>query len=453
MTDPAVGTRHAPEHGGGASVGGTGVGGAGIGRDGDGHRSGHRPPPRPTSLAGAAAGVLLVTSLVLALSELSGDRQRLAGVGISLLFEALGVGLLVLGRHRRAAAAGVVLTAIGVVPLLVYLFVDVRNPANTIDDVGSFTSTATLVLLISAALWLVAYVAGPGRRHGFYLGAALVALWLVAVVQIVDSPLSQFADGFAAGPVAVDETFDSETFDSESSTEFDDEFSTEFDDELSTEFDDEFGQGFDDELGEGFPIDPGDGFPQPDDPSGELGWASLGFGLTYLALGAARDRRGDHRQATVLLAVCAPILVLAVSFLGGTLEAVGSSLLAIAIGTVAVVVGTRSDRRFTSWAGTAAIVLGVLVLVERAVGESARASAAVLLAIGLAVALGARALEPDGGPGHPTAADEPGPGPTGRSAWPSVPPAAPPSGPAQPWSQVPPRPPIVGPPGSMQPPS
>lgn len=176
---------------------------------------GDRPPPRISSLAGAAAGLLLLSSLGLFLTEITGDQQRLGGVAVSLLFEGIGVALLLLNRDQRTATAGVALTAIGIVPLLIYLFVDVRNPDRTINDVSSFTSTTTLILLIAASLWLVAYFAGPGRRYGFYLGAALLALWLVAVVQIVDSPLNQVFDGFSTSSsfTPVDPGFDGTTTD------------------------------------------------------------------------------------------------------------------------------------------------------------------------------------------------------------------------------------------------
>lgn len=156
----------------------------------EGPGPGERPPPRWTSIAGAVGAALLVGSLGSMLAEL-GDRRRLGGIAIGLLFQVLGVALLVVNRGRRSATAGVGLTAIGLVPLLIFLFVDVDNPSTTIDSVGDFTRTATLILLAAAAIWFVAYRFGPSRGYAIYLAGALLALWLVAVVQIVNQPLVQ----------------------------------------------------------------------------------------------------------------------------------------------------------------------------------------------------------------------------------------------------------------------
>lgn len=154
------------------------------------------------------------------------------------------------------------------IPLLVYLFVDVREPGKTISDVGSFTSTATLILLVAAGLWLAAYLIGPGKRYGFYLGAALLAIWLVAVVQIVDAPLSQLfgrAQSFTSvGPVSPgldDPSFDDPGFDPSAND--------------PTFADPTFqGPGFDDPSATSY---------GPENPSTELGIVSLLFGGTYPA--------------------------------------------------------------------------------------------------------------------------------------------------------------------------
>ncbi len=341
--------------------------------------------------------------------------------------------LLLLNRDQRTATAGVALTAIGIVPLLIYLFVDVRNPDRTINDVSSFTSTTTLILLIAASLWLVAYFAGPGRRYGFYLGAALLALWLVAVVQIVDSPLNQVFDGFSTSSpfTPVDPSFDGTTTD---------EFGT----------GDEFNQ-FDEQF-----------LPEPENPSTQLGWASLVFGGAYLAGAAWRDRRRDHRQATVLFAVAVPILTLGVVFLSEPFDTSGAAVLGIGLGAVAVWVGTRTGRRFTSWYGTLAVVIGSLVLVAEALGESPRASGLALLVVGLVVALVASRLDRTGRMGSVSSGPAPAGqlypgGPPGGPGWQTGPPAQGPPG-APPWGQgapptSPPDPAWGGPPLTPAPPT
>lgn len=354
--------------------------------------SGDRPAPRLDTLLGAGAGLLLLVSLSLFLSELGGDKQRIGGIVIALLFEVIGVALLVLDRDRRSSTAGVTLTAVGVVPLLVYLFVDVRHPGDTIDSAGSFTSTATGILLVAAGLWLAAYFFGPGRRFAFYLGAALLALWLVSVVQILNTSVGRSFDGF--GPTALLSpgitdaggsagTGQTDSFGNSGSSTFGpDDFNS---DDFNSS--DQFTPN---------PVLPGenggrltDSGGRTNDPTNDLGVASLLFGGTYLAAAAWRDHRRDQRQATALLAVALPILSLGVFQLRGELEPSGAAVLAIVLGTVAAFMGTRAHRRFTSWYGTFAAAVGIVVLVAEAIGDSARASALALLVLGLAAAVAA----------------------------------------------------------------
>ena len=147
--------------------------------------------------------MFLVISLVSFLTEIGGSNMRVTGLVLSLLFEVIGVTLLVLSRGGRSQTAGVALTAAGVIPLMIFLFVDVRNPSRTISSVGDFTSTATLVLVAAAVLWLVAHLFSPGRHHALYLGAALVAIWLAFTVQIVRQPLQDVTGLFGLGGTSV----------------------------------------------------------------------------------------------------------------------------------------------------------------------------------------------------------------------------------------------------------
>lgn len=381
-----------------------------------------RPPPGVASLAGAAAGLFLLASLALFLSELGGDSRRIGGIVLSLLFEALGVGLLLINRSQRSATAGVALTAIGIIPLLVYLFVDVKNPSRTVDSVSSFTSTATAILVLAALLWLAAYAFGPSRRYGFYLGAALLALWLVSVVQIIDTPLSQAFDPFSPfGRTSFDtgsSSGGSSTFDPSSPGDPTFDPTTQFPDE---------------------DFDPStDGFRNPENPSTKLGIASLIFGGAYLALAVRRDRAGDRRQATVFFAVSIPILTVAVLFLAEPLDMTGASLLGIALGVVALWFAVRTGRRFTSWYATGAIVVAVFALVGEALLESARATGVVLGLIGLVVALLAGRLE-GGSPAEHAAGATRGVGGADLTAAGGAPgwaPTAP--GSSSPWQQGPP---------------
>lgn len=151
----------------------------------DQRRSSTRPPVTLPSLVGAAAGILLLGSLSGFLSELSGERLRVGGLGLSLIFEAIGVVLLVLGQNRRSYTAGVVLAALGVIPLVFFTFFDVRNQTALVggDDI---TLSASVALLVAAGVWLAGHVFGPSRSHVLFLGAALVAVWLAVTIQVVD---------------------------------------------------------------------------------------------------------------------------------------------------------------------------------------------------------------------------------------------------------------------------
>ncbi|MGI8756931.1 MAG: hypothetical protein ACR2MB_13955, partial [Acidimicrobiales bacterium] len=284
----------------------------------------HRPPPTLASLAGAFAGLVLLASLVAFLIEVNGDHRRIGGIVLSLLFEALGVVVILANRNQRAVTAGVALTAIGLIPLLVYLFVDVNDPGRTIDSVSKFTTTATIVLVVAAVLWLAAYFVGPGRRYGFYLGAALVALWLVAVVQIIDQPLQSLFDPFASAssstPIGPPISGSGSSSTGTRSCKFDSDTG------VTTCSGSGSGSSFDSTFGPNSRSG-ASRYRRPKDLSTKLGLASVLFGGAYLALAARRDRRQDARQATVLLAVSIPILTFGVLYLGKLLHVTGAALL------------------------------------------------------------------------------------------------------------------------------
>lgn len=418
----------------------------------------HRPPPALASLAGAFAGLVLLASLFAFLTEVGGDNRRIGGVVLSLLFEAVGVVVILTNRNQRAATAGVALTAIGLIPLLVYLFVDVKNPGRTINSVHKFTTTSTIVLVIAALLWLAAYFVGPGRRYGFYLGAALVALWLVAIVQIIDQPLQSLFDPFASASSFTTLGPSADSGSSSSSGSVRCRFDPDTGRTKCTSSGSDSGSSFDSTFGPNSSSRTY-GYQRPKDPSTKLGLASLLFGGAYLALAARRDRGDDARQATVLFAVSVPILTIGVLFMGNLLQVTGAALLAIAIGLVTAWLATRTSRRFCSWYATLAVVIAVFVLVFKAVGESARASGVVLAVIGVATVFAVRALEersgtsgtsPDAGDPFATLTGSGPPAPFPSTATgPATGPAA--GAPPQPWT--PPSAPAGSPPTGPDAPS
>ena len=327
----------------------------------EGPPDGKRPLTSYASLAGTGAGLLLVASLFLLLGEIPIGHRRIGGIAICALFQALGIGLMHLDKGRRAATAGVVLFGIGVIPLLGYLIGDADHPAHTLRNVHSFTTTTTAVLVFCGVVWLVVYRVGPGKRYGFFLGAALLAFWLVAMVQIIDQPLGQVFDPFLGSGIGVSTTFTpGGSVDNSGDT-------SSFPDQSS--------------------------FKQPSDPTMKLGIASLLFGGAYLALAARADRLRDHRRGTVFFAVSVPILTFSVAFFASHLHIVGTSLVAMALGGMLVWLGAGFGRRFTSWYGTLVVAVAVVVLVDHELGRSQRATGLALGAIGLIVAVMAGRLE------------------------------------------------------------
>jgi hypothetical protein len=147
------------------------------------------------SLAGAAAGVLLLVSLAGFLTELDGEGLRLGGLGLSLVFEALGVVLLVVNRGRRSHTAGVALAALGVVPLVFFTFFDLRS-GSTLVGGDDYTLTASIALLVTAVLWFAGHRFGPSSSHVLFLGGALVAIWLAVTIQAVDEGLQPTEDRY-----------------------------------------------------------------------------------------------------------------------------------------------------------------------------------------------------------------------------------------------------------------
>jgi hypothetical protein len=362
-----------------------------------------RPVPSLSAMVGVGGGLLMVAGLFSGLAELDSYDQRWIGLLVSLLFTVLGVVITVINRSSRSAAAGVALSAIGVIPLTLFLWInadifkDFAGETPDIDPFDGLRGTITLILLTAAGLWLIAYFAGPGRRYGFYLGAALIALWLIPMNQIAISAagdaFQQVSSSFGSVDpgISVDDdgTFvpddDFGTFDEDGNLVPDDQFGT-FDEDgnfvPSDEFDeDPFDQSFEEEPA---PFEA----PDVDDPTTRLGVTSLLFGGAYLAMALVRDRRGDAKMATAFVAVAIPILTIGFQLLAANLATVAWCALLFAIGAAVVTIGVRGGRRFSSWFGVAAATIAVIVLVADTIDGSPVAAGAVLTVLGLVLALG-----------------------------------------------------------------
>lgn len=405
-----------------------------------------RPTPSLGAMVGVGAGLLVVAGLFSLLAELDSYDQRGVGLTISFIFLVLGVALSTINRSTRSANAGVAISALAVIPLTVFLFAnaDVFSRFSDGDFEGGnpydgLRGVVTLMLLAAAALWLLGYILGPGRRYGFYLGAALLAIWLIPMAWI---QISAIEDQFAA--------FD--TFDS--STTFDSDFGSDSTFDSGSDFgssSDEFGSSSD-EFGQ---TDPFDTFDEPDtfdtfdepditDPSTKLGVLSLVFGTAYLVFAAWRDRRRDARMATAVLVPALIILLYSLSLLGGHIGWVGESVLGIAIGGAILAVGIRGGRRLSSWLGVFVATVGVGSIVVQGLQDSPRAAGGVLTVLGVVIALlvgrtEERPSTPDTGA---IPATDPGSDPADGTG-------APP--PSDPTFGLPPTPPVYDPSGTAAP--
>jgi hypothetical protein len=407
-----------------------------------------RPVPTIASLGGAVAAILLGLSLTVFLGALEGDNRRVMGIVLSLAFEVVGLAIVWLAKGRRMASAGLGLSAIGIVPLVTQVFFDPSG--SNFESASDFTSTVTVTVGVLGILWLIAYFLGPGRRYALYLGAALFAFWLAAIIQIFDGPLSNIEDELTSS--------------FETSSEF-----TEVSPEDGTEYYYETGDDFTYEYYE-------DDYSSSSDPTStlnKLGVVSLLYGGAYLAIAGFCDRRGNARAGTACLAAAIPILHFAVWFLALELEEAGTGVLALVLGAIAIYLGVAGGRRFTSWTGVYAAAGGIGLLVDKAVGESAAVSGVVLLVLGLGLAALLYGLEPGTSGGRaPTSPLPMGPTPgtpvtpAGPHTWteaqptqapppqaqPFAVPPTPPQSTASPFSPTPPTPPSVPPPADGPPP-
>lgn len=346
-------------------------------------------PSIPGLVAVIGAAIAFIGFLVL-LDLLPDTGARVIGVVVSALVVAAGFAVLGWWRDRPARTAGVVLSALGVLPLLVFLFIDPTS-SEELSDLGlDGVDTASAILALAAVAWIVSYLLGPGRGAGFYLAAALVAVWAVLLLQIA------VEDDGAGGPLFSDpstEPFSEDDFGSDPFGEDDFGDAPFFDDFESEPIpEDDFG-------------DTGPTFrPEPQVDPTRTGLVSLVVGVGALAVGAVLDQRRRGRPATPLTGVGVVALAVAIPAFGPELEDEGTAVLAIVAGIALVVLGVRSARRFTAWVGATAIVIGTGVLVDALVGDSSLASGLILLAVGVAVALAANALSGRVGDRGPTAA-------------------------------------------------
>lgn len=343
-----------------------------------------RPRPRIPGVLAATGGLLVVSSLLIFIGELPDKHPRIPGLLLSLVFLAIGVVGLFIWRDRPTVAVGVAVSALAVVPVLVFTFVDPNRPNIAFGSLSRGKDTLSGILVLSAVAWLVGYFASPGRRSAFYLGASLVAVWLLLLVQIATSALERY-------------TGEANNFNP---------------------------------IGPGF--DPGlTGRRQAgrfssaaSSTSTRAGMVSLVVGLVYLIAAWRLDRRGGTRAATPFFATAALVLTIAVLTLVEPWKTEGAAIVAVVLGLTGIWLGTKAGRRFTAWYGGFAVFTGLVALLAKLSHNNNKVAGLLVLLAGLGLAFLANWLtdRPELGDGGSTLpSGDPGGG--GSTAW-SAPPAA-----------------------------
>lgn len=351
-----------------------------------GERARRRPHPRfGVSLAAGGAALAVLGTLVVSFDELGADGgadlDATAGTILTLLLIVAGYVALALGRHGPLAAAGATASALAVPFFLFFV---------TFDSGDAPPFSVDAVLLLSTGAWALAYVLGPSTGRPFFLGAALVGVWLFVIEQVesvFSTPFLFFA---------------------------------------------ELGGG----LGRGGPF--GGGFGDIPDP-GTIGVISVVFGCAYLGLTVVLDGRAVRGVSTPFLVAGLVALVNGFGSLGQELEPGAVGLLLAVTGVAVAYLGAISGRRFTTWIGSVGSALGFALVVGEVVEDrSVTAAGAAFVVAGLVLVALAEALSR--GFEEPGEFDDaPYPTPTlVRSGGPPPPPEGPPPADAPPTEPGPP---------------
>jgi hypothetical protein len=349
--------------------------------DGLGLRAWRRPSPRVgVTLGAVGSGLIVVGALAESgnrLGDGSGSPNRVPGILICAVVVVAGYVVVAQARRGPLATAGVAASALAVPPLMFFVTLDVHaTPPLSLEA----------ILFVSTAVWIASYVFGPGRGHGFYLGAGLLGLWLFVLEEV---------EGVLSFPLRIPQLL----FGSSSV-----------------------------------------GFGRSVPSTSTTGALSLIFGVGYLLVGSRLDRRERRGIATPFMLAGLISLFWGIALLSGDLEEVGTGIALIIAGVGVAILGATAERRATTWVGGLAVFFGCTLLAAKIADTNtdAFAAAAVLLGV-LVIMLGNLFVvtwgEPDETLGGPTTfrSQKPPPPPppapleTAPSAgYPVSPPTAPP---------------------------
>jgi hypothetical protein len=284
-----------------------------------------------------------------------GSSRRLLGAALSLAVAAAGYGLAIRARRGPLATAGVAASALGVPVLMGFLTFDTAPSGS-----GPPLSLDALVL-VSVLVWLVSYLVVPGTRgHAFYLGLAALITWIYLIEKAEP-------DTFGDALLGAFFFFGNPSFGGRSAPDWT-----------------------------------------------TISVLSLLFGLGYYAVAFVLDRLGRSGPGAPLavagfLATASGVAAAAVN-----LPAVWTGVLLIVIGLILAYFGSRGGRRFTTWAWSAGVALGVTVIIAKLAGQNSAAAGVALILSGAAVVVASHVLtgvlhEPDeltpSGPAVPAMGD------------------------------------------------
>jgi len=296
-----------------------------------GSRAERRPSPRVgVTLAAAGSGLIVVGALVESgnrLGDGTGSPNRVPGIVISALVLAAGYAMVAKFRTGPLATAGVAASALAVPPLLFFLTLDVnKTPPLSLD----------VVLLVSSVVWLVSYLVGPSRGHAFYLGAALLGIWLFVLEEV---------EGVFSFPFRLPALL----FGSSSSSSTSD-----------------------------YQVVPS---------TSTVGTISLVFGIGYLVAARQLDHRSQRGFATPFFLAGLVSLFWGITLLSNDLQEIGTGIALVAAGIGVAILGATSERRGTTWIGGIAVFFGAAVLAGKLAGDDVDGLAAALVMVGVVTIL------------------------------------------------------------------
>lgn len=390
--------------------------------------AGERRLPTFEAMLGAVGGLVALAGVFALFSEVPEEEARAGGLALALLALVVGCVLTAVGRSSTLDAAGVVLAAGAVAPLVFLIL----NDPEQVDSESDLLVSALVAVLV----WIVLFAVGPARGHGLFLGLALFGMWTGALGQtdpgtllfpfwlspgtysevrveppmelrgpdvpdpdLISPPEITIPDlrtprTFPTPSTVVPPTFSEPTpmpsFRFEPPQRFRPEPSTTTSTSTTTTTTSNeqslgrmelvsYAQGDEDDEGTLEPIDP---FGEPPLAPGVV---SILFGLAYVVGAAWLDSARLRRLASPFHFVGLHALTVGTLLLGPRLGAVAAGAAGIVFGVAVVALGVLARRRFVAWYAGGALALALTSVVASAFEDSPAAAAICLLVVGAAV--------------------------------------------------------------------